>query len=197
MLGRTHIIIGLTTLAIAHSQILAAGGLIQPHPVAGIPTGPLFCLGAATVGALLPDLDANESTIQQELGMLGVAAQSGITLLGVKHRGVLHSGLATVIVLTLSTSIGYRLGYFDVGVAFGLGYASHVLLADALTVAGVPLFWPSSRRFHLLPRFLRIRTGGPAEWFVFIVVMAIFFWLIPEIFPADFIELLSGFMTDY
>ena len=64
MLGRTHIVFGLTTLAIAQSQMLAVGGLIQPHPVAGFPTGPLLCLGAATVGALLPDLDAGESTIQ-------------------------------------------------------------------------------------------------------------------------------------
>jgi hypothetical protein len=85
MLGRTHIVFGLTTLAIAQSQMLAVGGLIQPHPVYGFPTGPLLCLGAATVGALLPDLDAGEATIQQQLGVLGGIAHSGLGLLGLKH----------------------------------------------------------------------------------------------------------------
>jgi len=79
----------------------------------------------------------------------------------------------------------------------GKGIVPTAVLADALTVAGVPLLWPSSRRFHLLPRPLRIRTGGPAEWLVFLAVTAVFIWLLPAMFPADFIELLSGFMTDY
>jgi membrane-bound metal-dependent hydrolase YbcI (DUF457 family) len=166
--------------------MLAVGGLIQPHPVAGLPTGPLLCLGAATVGALLPDLDAGESTIQQQLGVLGGIAHSGLGLLGLKHRGVLHSGLATVIVLALSTYIGCRLGYFDAGLALGLGYGSHVVIADALTIAGVPLFWPSARRFHLLPRFLRVRTGGPAEWLVFVLAVALLIWLLPNLLPPQF-----------
>jgi membrane-bound metal-dependent hydrolase YbcI (DUF457 family) len=195
MLGRTHIVIGLTALAAVETGTQIAGGLVQPHPVAGIPTGPLLCLGAAAVGALLPDLDANESTIQQQLGVAGELAHSGMNLLGLKHRGVLHSGLATIIVLVLSAYFGYRLGYVDAGLALSLGYASHVVIADAMTISGVPLFWPAARRFHLLPRPLRVRTAGPAEWLVFLVMTAIFIWLLPAMFPANIIELLFSWLA--
>ena len=195
MLGRTHIVIGLTSLAAVETGTQIVGGLIQPHPVAGIPTGPLLCLGAAAVGALLPDLDANESTIQQELGVVGELAHSGMNLLGLKHRGVLHSGVAIIIMLALSTYIGYRLGYLDAGLALGLGYASHVVLGDAMTISGVPLFWPAARRFHLLPRPLRVRTDGPAEWLVFLAVTALFIWLLPAMFPPNFIELLFSWLA--
>ncbi len=195
MLGRTHIVIGLTTLAIAHAQPVALGDLVGPHPMAGLPAGPLLCLGAATLGALLPDLDANESTIQQELGFVGTVTHAGIELLGMKHRGVLHSGLAVLIVLALSTYIGHRLGYGDAGLAFGLGYASHIVLADALTVTGVPLLWPSARRFHLLPRPLRVRTGGPAEQLIFLAITALLIWLLPALLPPHFIERLLGLIV--
>jgi hypothetical protein len=42
------------------------------------------------------------------------------------------------------------------------GYLSH-LLADAMTLAPIRLWWPSRRRVWLLPRPLRIRTGGSVE----------------------------------
>ena len=85
--------------------------------------------------------------------------------------------------------------FVTVGLALGLGYASHVVIADAMTIAGVPLIWPASRRFHLLPRFLRVRTGGPAEWLVFLMVAALFVWLLPAMFPPNFIELLLSWLA--
>jgi membrane-bound metal-dependent hydrolase YbcI (DUF457 family) len=42
------------------------------------------------------------------------------------------------------------------------GYLSH-LLADAMTIAPIRLWWPSRRRVWVLPRPLRIKTGGSFE----------------------------------
>jgi membrane-bound metal-dependent hydrolase YbcI (DUF457 family) len=170
--------------------------LIQPHPVAGLPVGPFLCAGAAVLGALLPDLDAGEATIHHELGAINGLIRSGLELCGIKHRGVLHSGLATLVVLGLGLLIGGRYGYADVGLALGLGYLSHVVLADALTISGVPLVWPvSARRCHLLPRRFRIRTGGPVEQLIFGLVAVILIWLLPALLPTDLVDLLDPFIV--
>lgn len=173
MRGPTHALFGLTTLA----AVNAATGFIQPHPVAGLPTGPALCLAAATLGALLPDLDAEESTLKSELGFVGDLVGGGISLLGIGHRGLTHSGLAVVVVFALSGALGWYFGWIDVGLALGIGYASHILLADALTISGVPLLWPGQGRFHLLPRRLCIRTGGPAEALIFLLMLGALIWL--------------------
>lgn len=186
MRGHTHALFGVTTLVAAN----ALTDFVQPHPVEGLPTGPVLCAGAAILGALAPDLDAGQSTIQGELGLAGSVIRGGLGLLGVKHRGMLHSGLAALLVLAAGWLLGGRWGYADVGLAFGLGYLSHVALADAMTITGVPLCWPLSRRFHLLPRPLRVRTGGPAEWLVFLLAGAALAWLL-SIQPALFAEVVT------
>lgn len=57
-------------------------------------------------------------------------------------------------------------------VGFGLGYLTH-LLTDALTKTGIPLIPKTGLRLHLLPRPMRIRTGGIAEnWFTGLYVLA-------------------------
>jgi inner membrane protein len=183
MRGHTHALFGLTTLAAAN----ALTGLVQPHVAAGMPTGPFLCAGAAILGALAPDLDADEASIHYEMGALSDTVRVGLHLF-VEHRGVLHSGLATLIVLILGVMVGWWLGYLDAGLAFGLGYLSHVALADAMTVHGVPLFWPSSRRFHLLPAPIRVRTGGPAEALVFLLVSLGLIWLGPNLVPVEFLK---------
>lgn len=190
MMGHTHAVFGIATLAVIHAGTQPVGGLIQPHPVNGVPIGPTLCLGAAVLGALLPDLDARQSAIQHELGLVGRAAHSSLSWLGVKHRGVLHSGLVTLLVLLGAALLGWRSGYLDAGLAVGIGYISHVVIADAMTISGVPLFWPLGRRFHLLPRPLRVRTGGPVEWVLFGLVTALFLWLLPALVPVNFIALL-------
>lgn len=51
-------------------------------------------------------------------------------------------------------------------VSFAAGFVSH-LAADACTVAGIrPLLPFSSRRVWLLPGLLRMRTGGPLDFWV-------------------------------
>jgi membrane-bound metal-dependent hydrolase YbcI (DUF457 family) len=61
-----------------------------------------------------------------------------------------------------------------VPVAFGAGYLSH-LLADAVTVAGVPLLGPlSGRSVRFLPKPLALRTGSAAESVMVSFIMAVY-----------------------
>lgn len=187
MVSKTHLVIGLTTLAGAD----ALTGLVQLHPVKDIPIGPFLCIGAVMLGSLAPDIDAAESQIQHEMGEVGLALSTWLQSFGVEHRGLTHYGVTTLAVIAISGLFGWGLGYLDVGLAFGLGYLSHVL-ADSLTIAGTPLFWPlrKAQNFHLLPAALRIRTGGPVEPLLFIIVTIILVFLFPALVPPDFIETL-------
>jgi inner membrane protein len=57
--------------------------------------------------------------------------------------------------------------------ALSIGYLSH-LLADAMTMSGVPLWWPvGEKRVHVLPPGLRLRTGSLAEYAMLMVVGAV------------------------
>lgn len=190
MLGHTHALFGLGTLMTAEviARHVGEPGLIQPHPAQGVPVGLVLCAGAAILGALAPDLDAEEATIQQELGLTGRLIRGALGLVGVKHRGVLHSGLAGLLGLALGGGIGWGVGFLDVGLAFGLGYLSHVALADAMTIHGVPLWWPLKGQFHLLPPGLRVRTGGPVESLIFlagVLLLIGLFILSPDLIPPE------------
>jgi len=44
------------------------------------------------------------------------------------------------------------------------GYLMH-LIADMITVSGIPLFYPFSKKnFHIVPRFLRVKTKSTGEF---------------------------------
>jgi membrane-bound metal-dependent hydrolase YbcI (DUF457 family) len=174
MRGHTHALFGLTTLAL----IQAYTGFIDPTP-SGLALG----AGAAIFGALAPDIDAEESTIKHELGLVGSVASAGLRLFGVQHRGLTHRGLTTIGVMGLAWGLAGHLGYAEVGLTFGLGYLSHVL-TDALTKRGVPLGWPLPGQFHLLPGPLRIRTGGPAEALLFLGGAMVLIWLAGDIIAS-------------
>jgi membrane-bound metal-dependent hydrolase YbcI (DUF457 family) len=62
-----------------------------------------------------------------------------------------------------------QLQALTIAAAFSIGYLAH-LLADAMTVHGVPLLWPLDFDIHLLPRPLRIRTGSFAEYAVIVAL---------------------------
>jgi len=166
MNGHTHALFGATTVALANT----IHPFITPHLWRDVPTGAVLALGVGILGALLPDIDANESSIKHELGLAGSVISGGLRLLGVKHRGLTHTGLAAAVILVAGVLVGSRFGFADVGLAFGLGYLSH-LIADGLTLTGIPLLAPFYRKnIHLLPKPLRIRTGSAAESLVFLSV---------------------------
>lgn len=185
MIGKTHIFIGLATIA----AIDAATGFVEPHLVQAIPAGPFLCIFAGVLGALAPDLDAEEgSQIQYEMGGAGVAISGWLQSFGVQHRGLTHYGVTTVVVIAVVGILGWLLGYMDVGLAFGLGYLSHVL-ADSMTIKGTPLLWPREKEFHILPSALRVRTGGPLEPLILMVTVALCVFLLPSLLSKEFLDL--------
>ncbi len=101
--------------------------------------GMVLLVACAAVGAQLPDLDV-----------------------GYRHRMLLHN-LFTLLPLALLYPLLLTLGVpgpAALPAVLGLlvGFASHLLL-DIVTVAGVALFYPFSRRRL---RIARLRSGSPA-----------------------------------
>jgi inner membrane protein len=153
MMWRTHVLFGISSLWL----LSPVPGVLTSHTV-----GPLAAFAA--FGALLPDLDAEESKIRSLSwgGVRPFVPLSGIIHKAWGHRGLLHSPLGLccaaggAIVLSL-------FGYGLPALALWLGYASH-LAADACTKTGIP-GWPNrpQARLYLLPTRWRFVTGSAAE----------------------------------
>lgn len=155
-MGRTHALAGVASLWLFQAfPSLLASELLAP-------------MGAlAAFGALLPDLDASKSQIKN-LAIAGVTPFAPVASLlnrTLGHRGLLHSllgwGIATLLLIPLAL-----LGGTTVSLALSLGYGSH-LATDACTKSGIPFLYPKRKRYHLLPRSLRLTTRSMAEEVVF------------------------------
>ncbi|MBB6050734.1 metal-dependent hydrolase [Armatimonas rosea] len=128
----------------------------------------------AIVGALLPDLDADQSRLSNTymFGSHPLRLPAQILHRALGHRGALHSFLGMML---FCSALGIPLlilglGYVALGVT--LGFLSHLLL-DACTKSGVPLLWPDRTRLHLLPSWLLVTTGSKAEDVVFALLAAV------------------------
>ncbi len=150
MMGRTHLLLGINAL-----WLLEVGPLPSPDRF-------VLAVAGAALGSLLPDLDARASLLQT-IRIGGVAplvlpARLLNHLFG--HRGALHSLLALGVLALLALPLLGIEPLLWLGLL--LGYASH-LIGDACTRHGIPLFFPSRTRVHLLPRPFRLSTGSLAE----------------------------------
>ncbi len=119
--------------------------------VIGFWIGDVRTAAASAVGALLPDLDSPHSFLGRRAGLAG-----NMLRLFVEHRGIMHSGIAAAIVTLTALTAPDAERHILLAVA--AGYVSHITL-DALTMSGVPLLWPSRRRFRLLA----LRSGGMVD----------------------------------
>ncbi|PPI86816.1 metal-dependent hydrolase [Candidatus Pantoea edessiphila] len=97
---------------------------------------------AVLTTCLIPDIDHPRSLIGQKLRW--ISQPISVTF---GHRGFTHSLLA-LITLWFFKNVFFRslLMPDDVFQGMILGYFSHIV-ADMLTPAGVPLFWPYRKRF--------------------------------------------------
>jgi inner membrane protein len=139
MMGKTHIAIGITV------------GTLLSYQYNLDLSSQLGMVGAAALGSLLPDLDSPVSTLGKLLPI------NPLRIL--HHRGPLHSALILIALMGIYLSTGqlWQLGLF-------VGYASH-LFADALTLKGIPLFYPIKINFRLCP--IPIFTGGIVDYLLF------------------------------
>lgn len=158
MTGKTHAVIGANTLWLIQPML---GQTIQP-----------LLIPLAMLAALLPDLDASESTIKHlHIKIAGVKVEpfylpAVIFSKLFRHRGWLHSAVAILVVGGLSFAL---LSRYDIlyPLVITFGYTSHIL-SDALTISGVHFFLPMKTELHLLPKPLRIKTGGLLDTLFFI-----------------------------
>ena len=160
MMKRSHAIIGAATgVAVAKSigGPLLAGGVV------------------ACIAAVLPDLDHPSSAVGQLLPRWWHRLTPG-------HRGPTHS-LLWCFVLALLGDAGLSLVVDGqpaplLALALFAGALSHVV-ADGLTVAGVPLWWPLRRRHVVLLGVLAFPTHSWREHVVVLgVVAAVAYWVV-------------------
>ncbi len=183
MQGRSHLLVGLTAGVVFDSIVHLSG-----DPLTLAKTVPLILIvkkavyyGSVGFGALLPDMDNAQSTIGHKLGWISkeiqhIAGHRTVfhSLLGLLIGSLLAIGLEKVVIYLLSQH-GFGVPARFVGaehlVFFGVlfGCAMHIA-ADALTLGGVPLFWPYRKRFGFPPDpQWRFKTG---TWPEFVIVWA-------------------------
>jgi len=133
----------------------------RSHILVGFCFGLIFNVNPllSIVGSLIPDIDI----------IWGRYFKNNFWL---SHRGITHHFIIPLILLTLSTFYN-ELSFVLLPVS--IGYFSH-LLADLLTINGIPLF------FSYYPRisFKILKTGSFLEYFIvfsffFIIVFIKFF----------------------
>jgi inner membrane protein len=114
----------------------------------------LLLLGIGALAALLPDIDHPQGGIRRKLGCLG-----NLVFGRLKHRGLTHTLIAIVAVGAAAfTALPPLIGEVVV-----LAYFSHIL-ADMLTVSGLPVFWPySNESYHLMPKRFCLTTNTLPE----------------------------------
>ncbi|MDR9065313.1 metal-dependent hydrolase [Burkholderia multivorans] len=159
MMAFTHIAFG------AASALLAAEWLNVPAPQT------VLMLAGGVLGSMLPDIDHPSSAFGRRVLPISMMLSA---VFG--HRGITHSLLAVVGMSVLAwyslRHLNWHPGYsvpFVVGIT--AGYLSH-LAGDWMTNSGVPLLWPSKRRF-VAP--LRIVTGDFRER---LLAFAVYGWVI-------------------
>lgn len=167
MMGRTHIIIGVSY----------GVALIPTATQNGLTPGQLgFLMCGLVVGSLLPDIDHPHSLISQQLPLVGKVI-SKLT----RHRGLFHSVLGVVIMFAwtrwlsifiadgLSSVIQQAdLATRNISTGLMLGYILHIF-ADLLTVSGVRLLYP----LKFTVRIPLFKTGGFWEWLLGVMLMVV------------------------
>ena len=109
------------------------------------------------IGSFFPDIDEPNSYIGKKLSFLSKTLRK----IGLKHRTLTHSIFFPFSLFLIIAFVPKLDTFFIRG--FIIGIMLHII-GDAITVSGVPIFYPlSKKRYFLLPSFLRFKVGGIAE----------------------------------
>lgn len=104
--------------------------------------------------ALLPDVDHPQAPLRRKMGVVG-----NLGLFWLKHRGLTH----TLLALWVVALVAWRVLPPHLALVVAGAYASH-LLADMVTVTGLPIFWPTNKKnWHILPKRFCITTNTLPE----------------------------------
>ena len=159
MNGETHVAVALLTAAALGFDPLEASMTVS---------------AALVAGALLPDLDHchGAGALRKPLPR-SLRGLSRLPALLFRHRGPLHSLLVLPVLLFAAGLLNCPPLPAPAWAWMGVGCISH-LLADALTITGVPLLWPLTRHRFKLPL---VRTGGRSERLVNLLAIAGLYYL--------------------
>ena len=180
MLGRSHVLFGLTTAVVLDSVVHISGpplATATPVPLELIINKAIF-FSMVALGAILPDIDNAQSTIGRKFGWISkeiqhIAGHRTIfhSLLGLLLGSLLAIGLEQLVVFLLSQrGFTFPAQFVEkshlVFVAVLFGCILHIA-ADGLTEGGVPLLWPYHKRFGFPPNpHWRFRTGDWPEYVI-------------------------------
>ena len=154
MLFRTHVLFGL----------LCGTFLIKILN----PANSYLFFALLLLGAIFPDIDTPTSKLQKKTGGL----LKPIALL-FSHRGIFHSLFAAV----LLALIPYSLLNHSLGIAFFIGYLSHIV-SDGLTKKGVNLFSPIIKLELRGP----IETGSIAEIILDALLIVLIYFTVKSVY---------------
>jgi inner membrane protein len=192
------VVFGLAGAVVAESVLHVTSPALFPLPTdpAGLTNTlaiKIIYYGFAALGALAPDIDNARSTVGKRTGFVSKGIQH---IAG--HRTFFHSLFGLFVVGLFIWAAQYALGLFlynnlgllageelasgvgpgwsvhsGIGVAFAaflIGYFLH-LVADSLTLGGVPWLWPNRTRFGFPPeRSWRFKSGDPQERVVVVTI---------------------------
>ncbi len=113
-------------------------------------------LAGILISTALVDIDSKQSKI----GKYKIFRPLQLFL---KHRGIMHTLLAAIILTLLSTMINIQFAF-----AFFIGYMGHLTL-DILTRQGIKLFYPFSNKKIRIG----VKTNGYTEIIIFSVLTTI------------------------
>ncbi len=177
MLGKSHLLVGLTAGVVLDSVVQVSG----PHLIGSNHIQFSLILNKALFyfmvgfGALLPDIDNARSKMGRKLGWISRGIQHAVG-----HRTLFHSFLGLVLGAALAVGLEQLMEYLLLSRGYTLpvhiitsthmviiavlfGCSMHIA-ADALTKEGVPLFWPKPEYYGFPPnRYWRFRTGTWTE----------------------------------
>jgi membrane-bound metal-dependent hydrolase YbcI (DUF457 family) len=181
MEGRSHLLVGLTAGVVLDSVVHLTGDPLTMAKYVSltllVKKAVYYC--SVGFGSLLPDIDNARSKLGRRLGWVSKSIQH---LAG--HRTLFHSllglALGSLIAFGLEQVVSYLLFMRGFVVPAQLVRGSHLVFfaalfgciihiaADGLTEGGVPLLWPSHRRYGFPPNpHWRFRTG---TWPEFVIV---------------------------
>ena len=193
MVGRSHLLVGLTAAVVFDSAVHITGApLLMTATVSGtLLVKKMIFYSMVALGALLPDIDNVHSTLGHRLGWIskGIQHIAGHrtlfhSLLGLLLGSLMALGLEQLVIYALATrglivpALFIR-GDHLVFISVLFGCIMHIA-ADALTEGGVPLFWPYPKRYGFPPKpRWRFRTGTWPEFVIvygFMILVGIALW---------------------
>jgi membrane-bound metal-dependent hydrolase YbcI (DUF457 family) len=166
MTDKTHQLIGLTAATFAFL-------VLHPDTLVSLPIAISVTIGAV-VGSVAPDIDQPTSSLWNRIPLGGIWGRIVSECLG-GHRNLSHSILGVYLFSLAINWISSTLPpawlieprLFTQSAL--IGFIAH-LVADSITVMGIPLLWPLGKNMGFTPRpfhGIRIVTG---KWFENLVV---------------------------